>query len=108
MVNKKKVNNKNEIFYSEELYKEFAKLNRIGIDLIQLDIDSTNKQLEFWDNCKKRLYQNEPIRIFRKTHKKWENEIENIENKMHKLYIQLETEITDLNDLLATKEKQKF
>ena len=44
MANKKKAKDNNEVFFSKELYKEFVKLIRIEIDLIQYDIDSTNKQ----------------------------------------------------------------
>lgn len=106
MANKKKAKDNKEVFFSKELYKEFVKLIRIEIDLIQYDIDSTNKQLQFWEGFKKKLYENEPFKLFKKSHKKWEEEIENIENKILNLYKQLEMEITDLNDLLATKESQ--
>ena len=35
-------------------------------------------------------YDQEPLKLFKKSHKKWEDEINNLENQLHEVYLKVE------------------
>lgn len=53
----------------------------------------TELDIKMHENMLRDLYRNEPCKLFKKQHKKWEDDIEEIENTIQKKYREIEDEL---------------
>lgn len=87
------------------------------LDLMLLhSVDESNSYLKFIDAKTKFLisqldseYENEPMKLFKKTHKKWEEKIEELNSELSECYKKMEQEFQEIEKVnsIINKPKQK-
>jgi hypothetical protein len=63
------------------------------------DISFTNERIRMMSDIRKSHYETRPLKIFRNSYKKWEEQLEYFDNKIFALYKELELCINDYTDL---------
>lgn len=72
-----------------------AKESEFFMNMINTKIKFLKKQLEW-------KYDMEPLRIFKKKHKRWEDEIDDLENQLSRAYIDLGEEAADHINIIGS------
>lgn len=71
-----------------------VKAFELGLKSIEESDKLYMKSLEFQEKRIKDMlyskYEQEPLKLFKKSHKKWEEEIEALENELHGVYLKFE------------------
>ncbi len=73
-----------------------------------LYMEHLNNKYSFLSKMYESKLREEPLSIFKKSHKKWEDELHDIENKMNDTLKSMDEEfecICDINDALGTKKQ---
>ena len=84
----------------KEFAEAFAKLYKTGIDMAQSDIKCLSTMIKFNEEHMKDLYNNEPLKIFKRKHQIWEKELEKLHTDLINLYKSYEETMNDYYDLI--------
>lgn len=85
---------------NNKLEKEFLKLYNLTLEMSNNDIDFAIKKIKILEDIRKNHYANEPFKLFKNKHIIWENKLNEINNILHKIYMDLEVIIDDYFKLL--------
>lgn len=85
---------------NNKLEKEFLKLYNLTLEMSNNNIDFAMKKIKILEDIRKNHYANEPFKLFKSKHIIWENKLNEINNILHKIYMDLEVIIDDYSKLL--------
>lgn len=84
----------------DKFINEFNKLYSMTIDIYNRDIEFINKRIDIWNNILKTHYSHKPFKIFKKEYQEWQDKLNEINNIIHKIYIEYEILMEDKLELL--------
>lgn len=90
----------------EALYKVFEASLEYSVATDKLHTDFLKKQIEFHEQLVKFKAEEEPLKIFKKAHKKWEQELDELERQLCDSYEKLGKEFTEQQEFYRKLKEQ--
>ena len=86
---------------NEKFAEAFCNLYKICLDGTNNSVDFDFKRIKLLEEMKIILTEQEPMKIFKKAHSKWEQELRDIIDKIEVANNELMEDLTDLSELIS-------